>query len=67
MYEGFADVYDQVMDNIPYEEWFEKLHQHLVSYGIKDGTICELGCGTGTMTEMFAGAYINGKFTDDRN
>ena len=56
MYEGFADVYDQVMDNIPYEEWFEKLHQHLVSYGIKDGTICELGCGTGTMTEMFAGA-----------
>ncbi len=56
MYEGFAGVYDQVMDNIPYEEWFERLHEYLISHGIKEGSICELGCGTGTMTEKFAGA-----------
>ena len=56
MYEGFAGVYDQVMDNIPYEEWFEKIRQYLSSHGMTEGTICELGCGTGTMTELFAGA-----------
>ncbi|MEE3467369.1 MAG: class I SAM-dependent methyltransferase [Eubacterium sp.] len=56
MYEGFANVYDQVMDNIPYEEWFEKLHSYLREHGIAEGSICELGCGTGTMTELFAGA-----------
>ena len=56
MYEEFANVYDRVMDNIPYEEWFEKIHRYLEKSGIKEGTICELGCGTGTMTELFAGA-----------
>ncbi len=56
MYEGFANVYDQVMDNIPYEDWFERIHEYLKSHGIESGSICELGCGTGTMTELFASA-----------
>ena len=56
MYEGFANVYDHVMNNISYEEWFGRLKSYLEDHGIKEGTICELGCGTGIMTEMFAKA-----------
>ena len=56
MYEDFANVYDHVMNNIPYEDWFERIHDYLKSHGIAEGSICELGCGTGTMTELFASA-----------
>lgn len=56
MYEGFANVYDHVMNNISYEEWFGRLKKYLEEHGITGGTICELGCGTGIMTELFAGA-----------
>lgn len=56
MYEGFANVYDHMMEHIPYEEWFEKLHAYLTKQGISEGRVCELGCGTGIMTEKFAQA-----------
>lgn len=56
MYEGFAEVYDHMMGHIPYEEWFDRLKEYLVERGVTEGTICELGCGTGTMTELFADA-----------
>lgn len=56
MYAGFANVYDHMMEHIPYEEWFGKLKQYLVEKGLQSGRICELGCGTGIMTEKFARA-----------
>lgn len=56
MYEGFANVYDHMMNHIPYDEWFEKLLQYLQNHGVTEGRICELGCGTGIMTEKFAAA-----------
>lgn len=56
MYKGFANVYDHMMENIPYEEWFSKLKLYLKEHGLTDGRICELGCGTGIMTEKFAKA-----------
>lgn len=56
MYEGFANVYDHMMNHIPYDEWFEKLLQYLQNHGVTEGRICELGCGTGVMTEKFAAA-----------
>ncbi|MGN0435985.1 MAG: class I SAM-dependent DNA methyltransferase [Wujia sp.] len=55
-YSGFAAVYDQLMDNIPYDEWFKYLHELLIEYGIKNGIIAELGCGTGSITERMAKA-----------
>ena len=55
MYQSFATIYDRVMNEIPYEEWFEKIREFLTQRGITDGTVCELGCGTGTMTELLAG------------
>ncbi|MBE5927423.1 MAG: class I SAM-dependent methyltransferase [Lachnospiraceae bacterium] len=53
-YLAFSRVYDTFMDDIPYEEWFEYIHNTLVKYEIENGIIAELGCGTGTMTEMLA-------------
>ena len=49
-YEKFAQVYDLFMDNIDYEEWADYITGHLREYGIEDGLVLELGCGTGTMT-----------------
>ncbi len=53
-YTSFAAVYDEFMDNIPYEEWAVYLKELLNEYGVKDGLLLDLGCGTGTMTEILA-------------
>ena len=53
-YESFARVYDLFMDNIPYEEWSVYLRELLRKNGVKDGLVLELGCGTGTMTELLS-------------
>lgn len=50
-YSEFAQVYDLFMDNIPYEEWCDYLVKLLKKYGVVDGLVLELGCGTGSMTE----------------
>ena len=34
MYEGFANVYDHMMNHIPYETWFENLLQYLHEKGV---------------------------------
>ena len=53
-YHAFALVYDRMMEEIPYEEWCDFVTDRLYRYGIRDGLMLELGCGTGTLTEMFA-------------
>lgn len=53
-YTTFAGVYDMFMDNIPYEKWAEYLHDIMEEYNIREGTLLELGCGTGNMTELLA-------------
>lgn len=55
-YGEFAKVYDLFMDNVDYEEWKDYLIGRLKEYGVEDGLVLELGCGTGTMTEMLADA-----------
>ncbi len=54
-YESFASVYDTFMDDVPYEEWAEYLTGLLSEYGVSDGIVLDLGCGTGTLTEILAG------------
>lgn len=57
-YESFARVYDLFMDNIPYDEWCSYLIELLKEYGIEDGLVLELGCGTGNVTErLFNAGY----------
>lgn len=66
-YTGFAQVYDIFMDDTPYEEWCEYLTELLERYradiddrGINENlrqernSILDLGCGTGTLTELLA-------------
>lgn len=54
IYGEFAYVYDEFMDNIPYEQWHDYLHKLLIKYGVEKGIITELACGTGTMTKLLA-------------
>ncbi len=64
-YTDFARVYDTFMDETPYEEWCEFLVTLLKRYEIKEeitdtnllqekNSILDLGCGTGTLTQLLA-------------
>ena len=53
-YTDFASVYDEFMDETPYEQWCENVLHVLKEFSIEDGLILELGCGTGSMTELLA-------------
>ena len=53
-YTDFASVYDEFMDETPYEKWCENILKVLHEHEINDGLVLELGCGTGSMTELLA-------------
>lgn len=53
-YTNFAEVYDTFMDNVPYEEWADDIQDILKEYQIEEGLVLDLGCGTGSMTELLA-------------
>ncbi|MCI8516844.1 MAG: class I SAM-dependent methyltransferase [Hungatella sp.] len=42
------------MDNIPYGEWADYVESLLQEYNIRDGLVLELGCGTGSFTEILS-------------
>jgi SAM-dependent methyltransferase len=56
MYSDFAAVYDELMDNIPYDDWFSYLHELLKENGVENGLVAELGCGTGNITRRLSAA-----------
>jgi SAM-dependent methyltransferase len=55
-YTNFAEVYDLFMDNIPYEDWCSYVTGLLKEYGAREGLLLDLGCGTGSLTELLADA-----------
>lgn len=55
-YTGFAEVYDLFMEDVPYKEWSRWIVEILRAYGIEDGLVLDLACGTGVMTELLAEA-----------
>lgn len=53
-YSGFASVYDELMDDIPYDDWCNYLVSLLLDYQITGGLVLDLGCGTGNITKRLA-------------
>lgn len=55
-YENFARVYDELMDNVPYEEWVQFILNILQDRKITEGLVLELGCGTGKLMTLLGKA-----------
>lgn len=53
-YTFFAKVYDEFMKDIPYVDWADRVEEYLKDCGIEDGSILELGCGTGRFSRILA-------------
>ena len=54
MYEQFAALYDRLMDDFNYPAWADYYLSLLARHGVRPKTICECGCGTGSMSVEFA-------------
>lgn len=54
IYNDFAAVYDTFMEDTPYEKWINFIDKTIKKEGITPKIICDLGCGTGKMCELFA-------------
>ncbi len=50
MYQGFAEIYDELMNDVNYESWADYYSRLLSIYGIRGGKVCECACGTGGLT-----------------
>ena len=50
MYQGFAEIYDELMDDVDYEGWADYYARLLSIYGVREGKVCECACGTGGLT-----------------
>lgn len=67
-YTDFAYVYDTFMDDTPYVEWCDFIKTMIMEHGIsrpvrtedtldsEKNLVLDLGCGTGTLTELMADA-----------
>jgi SAM-dependent methyltransferase len=64
-YTDFAEVYDELMDSTPYGEWSDFIVDIIKKYGVskpvrdagdalesEKNLVLDLGCGTGTLTEI---------------
>lgn len=53
-YNSFASVYDELTVNVDYKERTAYIMKILDTYGIKDGLLLDLACGTGSLSLEFA-------------
>ncbi|MEH7609706.1 class I SAM-dependent DNA methyltransferase [Gottfriedia acidiceleris] len=48
-YNRFAYLYDQLMNDVPYERWVQFLKDAFQKYEMLQPSILDIGCGTGTL------------------
>ena len=53
-YEQFAYLYDELMQDAPYDEWVRFIERQSERYGIAGRKILDLACGTGELTLKLA-------------
>ena len=53
-YEGFAGLYDALMDDVDYDAWSAYYFALLGRLGVQPKTLCDCACGTGSMAVRFA-------------
>lgn len=53
-YEKLALVYDELMEDTPYQEWVDTYQKLFCDYQIEDCLLLDLACGTGIMTRMMS-------------
>ncbi len=51
-YSVFAQVYDDFMEDVPYEQWADFLIGYLADKGVRDGLVLDLGCGSGEILSL---------------
>lgn len=52
--QSFAEVYDKFTGNADYSARAERQFELLSAFGINDGLLLDLGCGTGTLSMLYA-------------
>lgn len=58
-YGDFAVLYDQLMYDVDYKEWFEYIEKILKKHKKNPKNILEMACGTGNLTEYFCKSDYN--------
>lgn len=53
-YEQFAMIYDSALNELPYEAWLMYIESIFKKFNLKPELILDLGCGTGSMTNLMA-------------
>jgi 2-polyprenyl-3-methyl-5-hydroxy-6-metoxy-1,4-benzoquinol methylase len=53
-YEHFAYLYDELMQDAPYDEWVRFVKEKLQTYHVDSKSLLDLACGTGELTVRFA-------------
>lgn len=53
-YEKFAYLYDDLMRDVPYEQWVKVIQQQVEKHGIEGKRLLDLACGTGELSICLA-------------
>lgn len=53
-YERFAYIYDELMQDVPYDQWVELINEKRAKYGIAGSKLLDLACGTGELSVRLA-------------
>lgn len=54
MYDNFAYIYDNLMDDFDYKQWFDYIQEIFIRYNKNPVEILEMACGTGSLSYYFA-------------